>query len=76
MVYKTNQVKMKYVVKFCIPGDEVKEFHPCNHADLEEHTPEVSGFSKVEGKTIFWNAVSCAVYKTQYYIFHAMYVHV
>ncbi|XP_036108057.1 protein mono-ADP-ribosyltransferase PARP4 [Molossus molossus] len=48
VVYKTSQVKMKYIIKFCIPGDEVKDFHSCNNVDLEEHTPEVSGFSKVE----------------------------
>nr|XP_019605170.1 PREDICTED: poly [ADP-ribose] polymerase 4 [Rhinolophus sinicus] len=48
VVYKTNQVKMKYVIKFCLPGDEIKDFHPCNNAELEEYTPEVSNFSKVE----------------------------
>ncbi|XP_059540128.1 protein mono-ADP-ribosyltransferase PARP4 isoform X2 [Myotis daubentonii] len=42
VVYKTSQVKMKYIIKFCIPGDEVKDFHPCNNIELEEHTPEVS----------------------------------
>lgn len=49
---------MKYIIKFCIPGDEVKDFHPYNNIELEEHTPEVS---KVEGKTIFLNAVSCNI---------------
>ncbi|XP_037012851.2 protein mono-ADP-ribosyltransferase PARP4 [Artibeus jamaicensis] len=48
VVYKTSQVKMKYIIKFCIPGDEVKDFHPCNNTELEEHTPEISNFSKVE----------------------------
>ncbi|KAF6120831.1 poly(ADP-ribose) polymerase family member 4 [Phyllostomus discolor] len=48
VVYKTSQVKMKYIIKFCIPGDEVKDFHPCNITELEEHTPEISNFSKVE----------------------------
>ncbi|GAB1298937.1 Protein mono-ADP-ribosyltransferase PARP4 [Apodemus speciosus] len=36
VVYKTNQVKMKYIVKFCIPGDQIKEFHPHENAGLEE----------------------------------------
>ncbi|XP_066225211.1 protein mono-ADP-ribosyltransferase PARP4 [Saccopteryx leptura] len=48
VVYRTNQVKMKYIVKFCIPGDEVKDFHPCNTTELEEYIPEVSDYSKVE----------------------------
>ncbi|XP_016059049.1 PREDICTED: poly [ADP-ribose] polymerase 4 [Miniopterus natalensis] len=48
VVYKTSQVKMKYIIKFCIPGDEVKDFHPCSNIELQEHTPEVSEFSKVE----------------------------
>uniref|UniRef100_A0A8D0S056 Poly [ADP-ribose] polymerase n=1 Tax=Sus scrofa TaxID=9823 RepID=A0A8D0S056_PIG len=48
VVYKTNQVKMKYVIKFCIPGDEIKDFHPGDNMELEEHTPEISHFSKVE----------------------------
>nr|XP_020145872.1 poly [ADP-ribose] polymerase 4 [Microcebus murinus] len=48
VVYKTNQVKMKYVVKFCMPGDQIKDFHPPDNTELEEHRPEFSGFSKVE----------------------------
>lgn len=52
---------MKYVIKFCIPGDEVKVFHPDNSIELEEHTPEVLNFSKVEGKTMFLNAISCNI---------------
>lgn len=67
---------MKYIIKFCIPGDEVKDFHPCSNIELQEHTPEVSEFSKVEGKTVFLNAVSCNVYRTQYYIFDEIYIHV
>ncbi|KAG8524708.1 Protein mono-ADP-ribosyltransferase PARP4 [Galemys pyrenaicus] len=48
VVYKTNQVKMKYIVKFCVPGDEIKGFHPCNNTELEEDRPESSSFSEVE----------------------------
>ncbi|XP_069323865.1 protein mono-ADP-ribosyltransferase PARP4 isoform X2 [Eulemur rufifrons] len=48
VVYKTNQVKMKYVVKFCMPGDQIKDFHPPDNVELEEHRPEFSDFSKVE----------------------------
>uniref|UniRef100_A0A673T412 Poly [ADP-ribose] polymerase n=1 Tax=Suricata suricatta TaxID=37032 RepID=A0A673T412_SURSU len=48
VVYKTNQIKLKYIIKFCIPGDEIKDFHPCNTAELEEYRPEFSKFSKVE----------------------------
>nr|XP_008537959.1 PREDICTED: poly [ADP-ribose] polymerase 4 [Equus przewalskii] len=48
VVYKTNQVKMKYIVKFCIAGDEIKDFHPCDSTELEEQRPEFSNFSKVE----------------------------
>ena len=45
---------MKYIIKFCIPGDEIKDFHPCNNTELEEHIPKISNFSKVEGKTILF----------------------
>ncbi|KAF0876061.1 protein mono-ADP-ribosyltransferase PARP4 [Crocuta crocuta] len=48
VVYKTNQIKLKYIIKFCIPGDEIKDFHPCNTTELEEYRPTVSNFSKVE----------------------------
>ncbi|XP_019507947.1 PREDICTED: poly [ADP-ribose] polymerase 4 isoform X1 [Hipposideros armiger] len=48
VVYKTNQVKMKYIVKFCLTGDERKDFCPCNNAELEEYTPKVSNVSKIE----------------------------
>lgn len=67
---------MKYVIKFCLPGDEIKDFHPCNNAELEEYTPEVSNFSKVDGETIFLDAVLCDIYKIQYYIFNGIYIHV
>ncbi|KAL6036323.1 hypothetical protein STEG23_016438 [Scotinomys teguina] len=48
VVYKTNQVKMKYIVKFCIPGDQMKDFHPHENTELEEHRAEPSNVSKVE----------------------------
>uniref|UniRef100_A0A8C7BSE6 Poly [ADP-ribose] polymerase n=1 Tax=Neovison vison TaxID=452646 RepID=A0A8C7BSE6_NEOVI len=48
VVYKTNQIKMKYIIKFCIFGDEIKDFHPCNTTELEEYRPEFSNFSNVE----------------------------
>ncbi|XP_052589085.1 LOW QUALITY PROTEIN: protein mono-ADP-ribosyltransferase PARP4 [Peromyscus californicus insignis] len=48
VVYKTNQVKMKYIVKFCIPGDQVKDFHPHENTELEEPRAEPSNVSKVE----------------------------
>ncbi|XP_054112653.1 protein mono-ADP-ribosyltransferase PARP4 isoform X2 [Callithrix jacchus] len=48
VVYKTNQVKMKYIIKFSMPGDQIKDFHPGDHTELEEYRPEFSDFSKVE----------------------------
>ncbi|XP_074246642.1 protein mono-ADP-ribosyltransferase PARP4-like isoform X2 [Saimiri boliviensis] len=48
VVYKTNQVKMKYIIKFSMPGDQIKDFHPGDHTELEECRPEFSDFSKVE----------------------------
>ncbi|XP_059000138.1 protein mono-ADP-ribosyltransferase PARP4 isoform X3 [Mustela lutreola] len=48
VVYKTNQIKMKYIIKFCIFGDEIKDFHPCNTTELEEYRREFSNFSNVE----------------------------
>ncbi|XP_026639056.1 poly [ADP-ribose] polymerase 4 isoform X2 [Microtus ochrogaster] len=48
VVYKTSQVKMKYIVKFRIPGDQIKDFHPDENTELEEHRAEPSNVSKVE----------------------------
>ncbi|ERE92203.1 poly [ADP-ribose] polymerase 4-like protein [Cricetulus griseus] len=48
VVYKTNQVKMKYIVKFLIPGDQIKDFHPHENTELEEHRAAPSNVSKPE----------------------------
>ncbi|XP_023046089.2 protein mono-ADP-ribosyltransferase PARP4 isoform X1 [Piliocolobus tephrosceles] len=48
VVYKTNQVKMKYIIKFSMPGDQIKDFHPSNRTELEEYRPEFADFSKVQ----------------------------
>lgn len=64
VVYKTNQVKMKYIVKFSVPGDEIKDFNPCDNTELEEDRPEFSNFSAVEGKMAFLTAFLCDVYRT------------
>ncbi|XP_064131494.1 protein mono-ADP-ribosyltransferase PARP4 isoform X1 [Loxodonta africana] len=48
VVYKTNQIKMNYMIKFCIPGDQIKDFHPCGNTELEEYLPVFSSFSKGE----------------------------
>ncbi|KAH0625127.1 hypothetical protein JD844_033266 [Phrynosoma platyrhinos] len=39
VVYKTNQVKIKYVVKFSLAYDRVKEFHPVIQTELEDQVP-------------------------------------
>ncbi|XP_051051583.1 protein mono-ADP-ribosyltransferase PARP4 [Phodopus roborovskii] len=48
VVYKTNQVKMKYIVKFRIPGDQIKDFCPHENTELEEHRAAPSNVSKLE----------------------------
>ncbi|XP_040853783.1 protein mono-ADP-ribosyltransferase PARP4-like [Ochotona curzoniae] len=49
VVYKTNQVKMKYIVKFCLPEDQIKSFRPPNNIELEQYRPPVfSDSSKIE----------------------------
>nr|XP_008258176.2 protein mono-ADP-ribosyltransferase PARP4 [Oryctolagus cuniculus] len=48
VVYKTNQIKMKYIIKFCLPGDQVKKFHPPENTELEEYRPMFSSISKAE----------------------------
>ncbi|XP_054995973.1 protein mono-ADP-ribosyltransferase PARP4 isoform X2 [Sorex araneus] len=48
VVYNTNQIKMKYIIKFCIPGDEIKDFCPCNDTELEEFRTESPDFSEVK----------------------------
>lgn len=60
---------MKYIIKFCIFGDEIKDFHPCNTTELEEYRPELSNFSNVEGKTLFLNVILCDIYRTQTFYF-------
>ncbi|KAJ6662349.1 hypothetical protein lerEdw1_012513 [Lerista edwardsae] len=35
VVYRTSQVKIKYVVKFCLANDHVKDFHPEIRTELE-----------------------------------------
>ncbi|XP_060049495.1 protein mono-ADP-ribosyltransferase PARP4 [Erinaceus europaeus] len=48
VVYKTNQVKMKYIIKFYVPGDKIKDF--CLHKDpeIEEKRPDSSKLSEVK----------------------------
>lgn len=55
---------MKYIVKFSVSGDEIKDFHPCDNTELEEYRPEFSHFSTVEGEMAFLTAVLCDVYRT------------
>ncbi|XP_074159822.1 protein mono-ADP-ribosyltransferase PARP4 isoform X2 [Sminthopsis crassicaudata] len=41
VVYNTSQVKMKYLVKFCMSGDQIKDFGPCANSELEENRAEL-----------------------------------
>uniref|UniRef100_A0A8C8SAU3 Poly [ADP-ribose] polymerase n=1 Tax=Pelusios castaneus TaxID=367368 RepID=A0A8C8SAU3_9SAUR len=36
VVYKTCQVKMRYIVKFCLAGDQVTQFKPGTETELEQ----------------------------------------
>ncbi|XP_043851171.1 protein mono-ADP-ribosyltransferase PARP4 [Dromiciops gliroides] len=40
VVYKTSQVKMKYLVNFCMAGDQIKGFCPFANTEWEENRPE------------------------------------
>ncbi|XP_053871480.1 protein mono-ADP-ribosyltransferase PARP4 isoform X2 [Malaclemys terrapin pileata] len=42
VVYKTCQVKMRYIVKFCLAGDQVKQFQPGTETELEQDRPATS----------------------------------
>ncbi|KAM9169492.1 protein mono-ADP-ribosyltransferase PARP4 isoform 2-T2 [Pangshura tecta] len=42
VVYKTCQVKMRYIVKFCLAGDQVKQFQPGIETQLEQDRPATS----------------------------------
>ncbi|XP_050783624.1 protein mono-ADP-ribosyltransferase PARP4 isoform X2 [Gopherus flavomarginatus] len=42
VVYKTCQVKMRYIVKFCLAGDQVKQFQPGIETELEQDRPVTS----------------------------------
>ncbi|XP_062423231.1 protein mono-ADP-ribosyltransferase PARP4 isoform X2 [Rhea pennata] len=39
VVYKTNQVKIKYVVKFCVAEDQIKPFQPETGVEQEQDQP-------------------------------------
>ncbi|XP_009997737.1 PREDICTED: poly [ADP-ribose] polymerase 4 [Chaetura pelagica] len=41
VVYKTCQVKIRYVVKFCLAEDQIKPFHPEVGMELEQDTSEL-----------------------------------
>ncbi|XP_009475160.1 PREDICTED: poly [ADP-ribose] polymerase 4 [Nipponia nippon] len=40
VVYKTCQVKIRYVVKFCLAEDQIKRFQPATGVELEQHNNE------------------------------------
>ncbi|KAM7179848.1 protein mono-ADP-ribosyltransferase PARP4 isoform 5-T5 [Macrochelys suwanniensis] len=42
VVYKTCQVKMRYIVKFCLAGDQVKQFQPGIETELVQDRPATS----------------------------------
>ncbi|XP_068786394.1 protein mono-ADP-ribosyltransferase PARP4 isoform X2 [Struthio camelus] len=39
VVYKTNQVKIRYVVKFCVAEDQIKPFQPGTGVEAEQDQP-------------------------------------
>ncbi|NXG27227.1 PARP4 polymerase, partial [Dromaius novaehollandiae] len=39
VVYKTNQVKIRFVVKFCVAEDQIKRFQPGSRVGLEQDQP-------------------------------------
>lgn len=66
---------MKYIVKFRIPGDQIKNFHPDENTELEEHRADPSDVSKVEGKTDFLSAILWDNIKWKFF-FKSIYIHV
>ncbi|KAJ7320166.1 hypothetical protein JRQ81_019677 [Phrynocephalus forsythii] len=42
VVYKTSQVKIKYVIRFCLASDEIKEFNPIIWMVSEDRAPSLS----------------------------------
>ncbi|XP_062983799.1 protein mono-ADP-ribosyltransferase PARP4 [Elgaria multicarinata webbii] len=48
VVYKISQVKIKYVVKFCLANDTVKEFRPAVPMELEDRAPSLEHQSQPE----------------------------
>uniref|UniRef100_A0A803T0M7 Poly [ADP-ribose] polymerase n=1 Tax=Anolis carolinensis TaxID=28377 RepID=A0A803T0M7_ANOCA len=41
VVYRTSQVRIRYVVKFSLVHDKVKEFHPVIRTELEDELPSL-----------------------------------
>ncbi|XP_046764290.1 protein mono-ADP-ribosyltransferase PARP4 isoform X2 [Gallus gallus] len=40
VVYKTTQVKIRYVVKFCLAEDQIKQFQPGTEVEIEQDNTE------------------------------------
>lgn len=54
-MYKTCQVKIRYVVKFCLAEDEIKPFQPAVGVELEQdnNEPESQHHLQHESKKCF-----------------------
>lgn len=39
-MYKTTQVKIRYVVKFCLAEDQIKQFQPGTEVEIEQDNTE------------------------------------
>ncbi|XP_035398698.1 protein mono-ADP-ribosyltransferase PARP4 [Cygnus atratus] len=51
VVYKTAQVKIRYVVKFCLPEDQIKPFQPGTGVELEQDNSEPESQCHVQNES-------------------------
>uniref|UniRef100_A0A669QAC7 Poly [ADP-ribose] polymerase n=1 Tax=Phasianus colchicus TaxID=9054 RepID=A0A669QAC7_PHACC len=47
VVYKTTQVKIRYVVKFCLAEDQIKEFQPGTGVETEQDNTELESHANI-----------------------------
>lgn len=51
VVYKTAQVKIRYVVKFCLPEDQIKPFQPGTGVELVKDNSEPESQCHVQNES-------------------------
>lgn len=63
-MYKTTQVKIRYVVKFCLAEDQIKQFQPGTGVEIEQDNTEPESQCHLQNESkkcflfVYWLAAS------------------